>query len=362
MPITQHYDRLLFGATVVLGAVGLAVMGSASWVLTAERYHRAPSYFLLWQGIAALLGMILMLAAMHLKRSLIFRIDVVTTSLALSWVLIAAAYLQPEINHTHRWLNIGGLSIQPSALARLATLLFVAVYLEKHQEEEHPWKNLLIAGGAVIISSLAILFEPDLGSAVVLIATSGMVFIVSGVSWKILRISIMISIVLGIIMVLNSPYRLARIQAFLEGGGNATAYQPEQALIAIGSGGLTGKGYAAGHQKLFFLPEPHTDFVFASTAEELGFIGMFSLIGLVSLISWRGFRVALAQSFPAPALAAFGITMTFWLQAAIHMAVCLRMLPPKGIPFPLVSYGKTDLVVTLISLGLLLNFSRTVRK
>ncbi len=360
MPMTQHYDRLLFGATIILTAVGLAVMGSASWVLTAERYHRAPSYFLIWQGATALIGLALMLAAMHLKLHLIFQPKAVTAFLCLSWLLLGAAYLQEPINATHRWLRIAGFSIQPSAIARLATLLFIAVFLARKSGEEHHWKELLPVGGAAMLSVLLILFEPDLGSALVLAAACGAVFFAAGIPIRYFAPVGVLGIGGLVWAVLSSPYRLDRIKAFIGAGADHAGYQSQQALIAIGSGGLLGRGYGSGLQKLFFLPEPHTDFVFASTAEELGLIGMLVLITLAAVIAWRGLRVSLAQRLPAAALASFGITIVFALQALIHMGVCLRMLPPKGIPFPLVSYGKTDLLITLLSIGLLLNFSRKV--
>lgn len=361
MPISQHYDRLLFGGTIILTAVGLAVMASASWVLTAERYHRAPQYFLIWQGATALVGIALMLAAMHIKSHLIFRPRVIATFLFLSWTLLGAAYLQVPINNTHRWLRIAGFSIQPSAIARLATLLTIAMLLARSPEAPLEWKKLSLATAAVAMSTLLILLEPDLGSAVVLSAACTAVFFAAGLSFRFFLPLILIALIGLSSAIFASPYRMARVQAFMAGETSETGYQSQQALIAIGSGGFRGRGFGSGLQKLFFLPEPHTDFVFASTAEELGFIGMFILIILASLIAWRGFRVALAQKLPAPALAALGIIMLFSLQALLHMGVCLRLLPPKGIPFPLVSYGKTDLLVTLFSFGLLLNFSRGVR-
>jgi len=361
MPMTQHYDRLLFGSTIILTAVGLAAMGSASWVLTAERYHRAPSYFLMWQGATALVGLGLMLAAMHLKVHLILQPKVVSSFLFFSWLLLGAAYLQDPINATHRWLRVAGFSIQPSGIARLATLLFIAVFLARESGEEFRLKPLLPIGGAVMASVLLILLEPDLGSAFVLAAACAAVFFAAGVPTRYFVPVAAVGIGGLIFSILSSPYRLNRIKAFLGAGADHAGYQSLQALIAIGSGGLLGRGYGAGLQKLFFLPEPFTDFVFASTAEELGLIGMLILITLAAVIAWRGLRVALAQRLPAAALASFGITMVFALQSLIHMGVCLRMLPPKGIPFPLVSYGKTDLLITLISIGLLLNFSRRVR-
>jgi cell division protein FtsW len=154
---------------------------------------------------------------------------------------------------------------------------------------------------------------------------------------------------------------MARIRAFLDpASAVAASWQSHQSLVAIGSGGIVGKGYGAGLQKLFFLPEPHTDFIFAITAEELGMAGVTVLIGLAALITWRGVRIAVCAKLAQHALLAFGLTFAFAAQSLVHMGVCLALLPPKGIPLPLVSYGKTDLVVSLASLGLLLGLSREV--
>jgi cell division protein FtsW len=163
--------------------------------------------------------------------------------------------------------------------------------------------------------------------------------------------------------VVSSPYRLARVRAFLhpEASMTDTAWQSVQSLTAIGSGGLLGTGYGAGQQKLFFLPEPHTDFIFAITGEELGLAGMMVLLGLAAVITWRGLAIAARLETPRRALLAFGLAFAFGLQSLLHMAVCLNLLPPKGIPLPLVSYGKTDLMVSMVSLGLLLNLSREAR-
>jgi cell division protein FtsW len=165
-----------------------------------------------------------------------------------------------------------------------------------------------------------------------------------------------------VVAIVTSPYRLARVEAFFDPqAGAAASWQSEQSLIAIGSGGFFGLGYGSGLQKLFFLPEPHTDFIFAITGEELGLVGLMFLLGLAGIIVWRGFVIAARLEDPQRALLAFGITAAFAIQSLIHMVVCLDLLPPKGIPLPLVSYGKTEMLVTLVSIGILLNLSREVK-
>lgn len=361
MPITQRFDRLLFGATITLTAVGLACMGSASWVLATQRYSLPASYFVTWQSATAVVGLLLMLTVMHLRTHIILEFKVAWGFLFVTWILLIGAFLQPPINGTHRWLNFAGVSLQPSVLARLALVLLTAVLLARARDADWDWKNLVMIAGAVLMTSALVLKEPDLGSAVLMVATVGTMTFVAGVPLRILVPPAVVGLVVGIGAILASPYRLARVVAFMGAGAEAAGYQSHQSMVAIGSGGLLGRGYGAGLQKLFFLPEPHTDFVFASTAEELGLIGVVALIFLAGVITWRGIVISWQQPISTRGLLALGLTMIFAFQALLHMIVCLRMLPPKGIPFPLVSYGKTDLLVTLISMGLLLNLSRELR-
>jgi cell division protein FtsW len=352
---------LLFGATVALTAVGLAVMGSASWVLASERYQRPGSYFVTWQAATAAIGFLLMIVVMHLRTDIVLRPKVTAAALGVSWALLVGAYLQPPINGTHRWLTFFGGSVQPSVVARLALILFVAVVLARARDDDWDWRALSVVAGASVVTAGLVLGEPDLGSAALIVLAVGAMTFVAGVPMRLLVVPAAAALVAVAAAIASSPYRLARVRAFIGAGADAAGYQSHQSLVAIGSGGIVGRGYGAGLQKLFFLPEPHTDFVFASTAEELGLAGLAVLVALVALITWRGLRVAWRQASSARALLAFGLTFCFGAQALLHMLVCLRLLPPKGIPFPLVSYGKTDLLVTLVAMGLLLNLSREVR-
>lgn len=359
MPLTQRPDRLLFGATVSLIAVGLAVMGSASWVLASERYHRASSHFLVWQGATAAIGLLLLLVVMHLRTELILQVKPAAIALGVSWLLLFAAYLQPAINHTHRWLNVGGISVQPSVVARLALTLFAAVILARARANNWRLADLALIAVTLIVTAGLVLKEPDLGSAALIVFTIGAMTFVAGVPKRYLVPSVLLTVVGIGAAIAQSAYRLARVKAFFGIGAASADYQSQQSLVAIGSGGLVGRGYGSGLQKLFFLPEPHTDFVFASTAEELGLVGIFILLTLVSIIVWRGMRHSIRQADSARSLLGFGLTIALAIQALLHMMVNLRLLPPKGIPFPLVSYGKTDLLVTLVAMGLLLNLSRS---
>jgi cell division protein FtsW len=221
---------------------------------------------------------------------------------------------------------------------------------------------LAVVGGTSFATILVIVIEPDLGTAALLAVILGVMAFVAGMPLRLLAAPAVIAAMVLVVAIITSPYRLARVQAFFDPEMSAAgSWQTYQSLVAIGSGGFLGRGYGSGLQKLFFLPEPHTDFIFAITGEELGLVGLMVLLGLAGVIVWRGFVIALRLEDPQRALLAFGITTAFAMQSLVHMVVCLDLLPPKGIPLPLVSYGKTEMLVTLVSIGILLNLSREVK-
>ncbi len=361
MPIRQRFDRLLLGAAVLETAIGLAILGSASWLIATERYGRSGSYFFSWQAATAMIGLGVLVVCMHLRTSLLSDRRLACLALGSSVVLLFAAFLQPTVAATHRWVTIGGISLQPSVLARLSLIMLLAILLDEARREGWPWKRLTVMGAATLVPAVAIVAEPDLGSAALLVVVLGAMAFVAGMPARLLAAPVVGGIGVAVVAVVASPYRLARVQAFFnpEAAG-AAGWQSYQSLVAIGSGGLFGRGYGSGLQKLFFLPEPHTDFIFSITGEELGLVGLLVLIALASIITWRGLVISARQKDPKRGLLGLGLTVAFAVQSLIHMVVCLDLLPPKGIPLPLVSYGKTELVVTLIAVGILLNLSREV--
>ncbi|MEX1312075.1 MAG: FtsW/RodA/SpoVE family cell cycle protein [Candidatus Sulfomarinibacteraceae bacterium] len=359
MPITQRFDRLLLGAAILQTGVGLALLASASWLLATERYGRPGSYFFTWQAATALVGLGVMVVCMHLRSDLLTEPRLARFGVGVSWLLLAAAYLQPPVAATHRWISIGGFSLQPSVLARVALTIFAAVELDRARREGWPPSRLWRLAGVCAGTALLIIAAPDLGSGALLLVVLAAMAFVAGMPVKMLAAPAAVGVAALAVAVVTSPYRLARVRAFFDpDAATAAGWQSYQSLVAIGSGGITGRGYGSGLQKLFFLPEPHTDFIFSITGEELGLGGLLGLVGLICLITWRGMRIAARLARTDRALLAFGLTFAFAAQSLIHMVVCLDLLPPKGIPLPLVSYGKTDLVVTLASVGLLLNLSR----
>ena len=357
----QRVDRVLLAAAVLQTTAGLAILGSASWLVASERYGLPGSYFLAWQASSAFIGLGAMVVALHLRPSVLAERRLLLTALGGCWLLLVAAFFGPKVANTHRWLSLGGLSIQPSVLARVVLVCVVAALLDLARREGWPRHRLLEVLAAVAVTAGLVVAEPDLGSAALIVLVAGAMAFVAGVELRLFALPAAISLVLLVVAIAVSPYRLARVQAFFSPDATAAAdWQTRQSLGALGSGGLTGTGYGAGLQKLFFLPEPHTDFIFAITGEELGLLGALTILGLAAVITWRGLAISWRLRQQHLALLAFGLTFAFAAQALIHVAVCLDLLPPKGIPLPLVSYGKTDLVVSLGAIGLLLNLSREV--
>lgn len=363
MPLRQRFDRVLLGAAIAQTAVGLAVLASASWLIAAERYHRPGTFFVAWQSAVAVIGLGVLVAAMHVRVELLENRRLLWLGVAATWILLGLAFLQPPVANTHRWLSLGGISIQPSVVARLALVLLAATELSRSAAAGWPLSRLLPLAGAGTLTCALIVLEPDLGSAVLVALVLGAMAFVAGLPMRLLLAPAVAALAAAVAAVLTSPYRLERLRAFVDpDGGSAAGWQTLQSLIALGSGGLLGRGYGAGMQKLFFLPEPHTDFIFAIAGEELGLVGVTVLVALPAVIVWRGLRTAARQQIPGRALLAFGLTFAFAAQTLIHMVVCLGLVPPKGIPLPLVSYGKIDLLAGLAGVGLLLNLSRGVAR
>ncbi len=361
MPLKQRFDRLLLGAALLQTAVGLALLASASWVVASQRYHRASSHFVLWQGVTALVGLALLVMAMHLRLNLLADRRLVWAAMAVALALLVVPLAQPPLNGTWRWARIAGVSFQPSVVARLALLLVAAVELDAARRSAWSLRSLLPLAGAAGATVVLVVLGSDLGSAALILLVVASMAFVAGVPLRVLMAPAAAAAVGLVGAVVSSPYRVRRVMAFFDPDQAADAsWQTYQSLIALGSGGLFGRGYGEGLQKLLFLPEPHTDFIFAITGEELGLVGLLGVLALVAIVTWRGLRVAARHAEPARALLAFGLTATFAFQAVIHMAVCLDLLPAKGIPLPLISYGKTDLVAAMVGVGLLLNLSREV--
>jgi cell division protein FtsW len=355
------FDRLLFLTTLVLVAVSIVMVYSASNLIGAGESVR-PNVFLLKQVAFAAMGLVAMFITMRIDYEhyrdprLILALTGVTL-LALVAVLIVG----PEINGTHRWFAVAGVGIQPSELAKLAIILFTAAVLERRMERISEPKYALGPVVVVLLPMVAlIMLQPDFGSSVALLAIVAVMVFAAGLPWRyIASVALAVVPVVAAVAILE-PYRVDRLTAFLDPWADRSdkGYQVVQSLIAVGSGGLTGRGLGYSVQKLGYLPYPHTDFIYAVVAEELGLIGASVLLVCFCVITWRGLKTALRAPESFGAHLALGLTAMIAVQAFVNMSVVLGLLPTKGITLPFISAGGSSLIMSLAGMGVLLNISQ----
>lgn len=353
-------DGWMFTVTMVLVFVGLVMVFSASAVMAKERYGSGYT-FLIKQLIWAVAGIVAMVVAMRLDYRRYKHPAVVFSVLGITTVLLISVFFVDRAHNTHRWIHWGGLSLQPSELAKPALILFLAYFLADRTRSMDDWRNTLIPAALPTLVFLGlIVMQPDLGTAIACAAITGCVLFAAGLQVKYLGYGLLASLLPLYFLIFHVAYRRARIFAFLDpyADPQGRGFHIIQSLIAISTGGLTGVGLMEGKQKLFYLPEPHTDFIFAVTAEELGLIGSFVLVALFGVFLWRGIRTALHTDDMFGRFLAVGITSMVVVQAFINISVVLGLMPTKGIPLPFVSYGGSSLFVTLACVGVLLNVTR----
>jgi len=363
-------DKWIFFTTVLLIVVGLAMVFSASAVVAAQGKFHSPYAFIGKQALWALTGLAAMILLSRLDYSFYKSPRFIFVALSVTTFLLALVYRFPESNYAHRWIRIGDFfTLQPSEIAKPVMVLFLAWFLSSRLGKINEWNTLWRASIIPLIFFALIVFEPDLGTALVLAGVTAIMLFLAGLAWRFLAGGFLASLPVLALLLFGVSWRLQRIQVFqrfllhpvcdLKEVGNA-GYHTCQSLIAVGSGGVAGLGYMDGQQKLFFLPEVHTDFIFANIAEEMGLIGAIVLLFLFAYFGYRGLRTAYRSQDPFARLTAFGITITIVLQAFFNISVVIALLPTKGIPLPLISSGGTSLVFTLASIGILLNISRKV--
>jgi cell division protein FtsW len=353
-------DIVLVWATLALVIVSLAWVYSASAV-RADRAHNDPGYVVVRQAVWAMAGIVCLLAAMRLDYRLYRRRIVLVAMLAVTTLALLVVYFLPAVKNSHRWLGIGTLGVQPSEFAKLAAIVFVAATLEEWLERREAFRPVIARVGAVAGGFfLLIVFEPDLGSAATLAAVVCAMLFVAGISYRWVAGMAASAPPLVALFVWLEPYRAHRILAFWdpwrdrEGAG----FQVVQSFIAVGSGGVFGKGFMNSVQKLFYLPEAHNDFIFAVIAEEQGLIGASVVLALFAVIVWRGLRAARRAPDAYGSLLATGITAMLGLQALGNISVVLGLVPAKGIALPFVSAGGSSMAASLAAMGILLNVSQ----
>jgi cell division protein FtsW len=361
MPRKLTPDMWLFGVMVVLLSIGVVMVYSASAIMAADRFHD-PYLFLKKQLFWALLGSLGLLAVLRVDSRRLERLQwpILIAAGVLLVLVLVPPFAQP-INGTRRWFRLGLVSFQPAELAKLALVIYLAAYLaRRHDGLESFWRGLLPPLGIAGALALLVLAQPDLGSCLTLIiVTFGLLFLAGGRT-RHLALLFALALPVLILVVRLAPYRLRRITTFVDpwadprGGG----FQIIQSWLALGSGGLIGRGIGESKQKLFYLPEAHTDFIFAVIGEELGFLGAIALLALFVVLIWRGLRVGVRAPDAFGAYLALGITVLIATQTLVNLGVVTGSLPTKGLPLPFISFGGSSLLMTMLSAGVLLNISQ----
>jgi cell division protein FtsW len=353
------HDLVLFAAVLALTAFGVVMVYSASAVYATQKFG-SPIHFLKRDLGWALLGLLAMYGAL--------RVDYRTwrrwsyPALAVSILLLVGVLVGGvRINGARRWFHFAGLSFQPAELAKLALVVYLAGSLARKAQKVKSFTvgfvpHMLVCG----LMMALLLKQPDLGTAVILGMTTLLLLFVAGAKLSYLMIAFLAAAPVVYQAIVGTPWRLKRMLAYLDPWQYRydVGYQITESLISIGSGGVTGLGLGDGKQKLFFLPEAHTDYIMAIVGEELGLLGLLAVAALFGVIVWRGSRAALRAHDAFGCYLGFGITAMFGLQAVVNLGVVLGALPTKGLPLPFVSFGGSTLVVDLFAMGILLDISR----
>jgi cell division protein FtsW len=364
MPRSLQPDRQLFVATLGLCLIGAVMVFSAS-AMTAREQFGNGYIFLIRQFIYIALGIAGMFWLMNTDYRKLRQPRVIFTGLAVTLVLLLAVFFLDRSHATHRWIRLGPFSMQPSELAKLVVILYLAWFLEIRRAPQSFGVNnirhtLLPALGTVMLMVALVVVEPDMGTACMIFFIAAVMLFVSGLSFSYMATAALAVIPLVFLLIVRVPYRYQRVLAFFSPGSDPQGhgFQLLQSLIAVGSGGFTGVGLMESRQKLFYLPEAHTDFIFAVICEELGYIGAVVVLLLFAIYGWRGFVAAMKAPDEFGRLLALGITTMVVGQALINLSVVLGLLPTKGIPLPFISYGGSSLLGMLLATGVLLNISQ----
>ncbi len=355
-------DERLLIAYLITVTIGLAVIYSASSIMAESRFG-SHTYFirqqLLWAGLSV--AAIWLISKVDLERLAIYSVPALFISLG----LLAAVFIMPARNEAHRWLFLGPLTLQPSELFKFIMIVYLSFSLSNPKRNLNEIGQLVIPYVPLIGAGLAlVVLEPDLGVAIVIAITGLAIFFLAGTPMKFLLSTAAPMIAAASVIVFVIGYKKARIIDYMTSIADPLngSYQVKQAALTLGSGGLIGTGFGDGRQKLFFLPYPHTDFIFASAGEEIGLLGLAGILFLLFYMLWRGLKIAAAQPDRFGYLLASGMVVTLFCSIAINIGVVTAMLPVTGLPLPFISYGGSSLLISSAAIGVLLNLSRKMEK
>jgi cell division protein FtsW len=364
MPRSLQPDRQLFGATLALCLIGAVMVFSASAMTAREEFGNGYT-FLIRQAIWIVLGIAGMFWLMNTDYRKLRQPRVIFTGLSVTLALLLAVFFLDRSHATHRWIRLGPLSLQPSELAKVVVIFYLAWFLEIRRppaslRKSGTLQTLAPALGTVLLLVALVMAEPDMGTSCMIFLIALVMLFVAGMPLRYLGAAGLAALPAAYFLIVRVPYRLQRMEAFFSPGADPQGhgFQLLQSLIAVGSGGLTGVGLMESRQKLFYLPEAHTDFIFAVICEEIGYIGAAAVLVLFAVYGWRGFVAAMKAPDDFGRMAALGITTMVVGQALVNLSVVLGLMPTKGIPLPFISYGGSSLVGMLLATGVLLNISQ----
>lgn len=351
-------DIILLTVIFMLLGLGLVMVFSSSAVFAAKKY-KDGTFFLMRHGSYIMVGLVALYVGWRLDYRLYQRY-VYPLLISTILLLVGLFIVGTRVDGAIRWYRFLGLSFQPSELAKIALVVYLAYSLSKKRSDMRLFSvgflpHLMVAG----LVGVLVLKQPDLGSTAILMAVTFLLLFVAGTRLSYILLALLAAAPIVYHQIVGTPWRLKRLIAFLDPWAHRqdAGYQISESLISVGSGGMTGLGLGAGKQKLFFLPAAHTDFIFAITGEELGLMGLICVILLFLILIWRGVKAALNSDDLFGTYLAYGITAIFGLQALLHMSVVLGLVPTKGITLPFFSYGGSGLVLNLFAGGILLNIA-----
>ena len=353
-------DKILFLATLLLVCSSVVMVYSASAVLAMNRFNQ-PYFFLIKQAMWAALGLSAMSLAMHFDYRNYRQPSFIWTALGVAAGALVAVLFVAPINGSRRWFGVGGFGVQPSELAKLSAIFFIAALLERRMHRVDEIRYALVPVAVVVgVFVGLILLEPDLGTALTVVVIAASMIFAAGISYRYVLGAVLCAIPVMYFALMGAAYRRRRLMAFWDPWSDplGDGFQVIQSLIAVGSGGFAGRGFMSGVQKLFYLPEPHTDFIYAVIGEEFGLVGATLVLLCFVAIAWRGFTIATTAPDQFGALLAVGLTTMIAAQAFINISVVLGIVPTKGIPLPFVSNGGSSLLISLVGMGILLNVSQ----
>jgi cell division protein FtsW len=353
------FDGPLLGATIILVMVGVFFVFSSSGFMAREKYNQS-FHFMIQQVLGAAAGLALIAVLVSVKKPFFLRPGFVYGLLGLTFALLALCLVMPSVARTNRWIVLPGLRFQPSELAKISLILFLATWAEAKKDTINETRTLAVPVAVLAAAIVLVLLEPDFGTAVLLAGLAAMILFIGGVKLRYLAAAALLASALFGFYLVQADYRVKRLQGFFSAEKDVlgSGYQVEQSKLALGSGGLIGAGLGQSTQKLYFLPFAHTDFIFAILGEETGLVGTLLTLGLYLFVLWRGVKIALEAPGPAYKMIAAGITLALVAQALMNMSIVLGLGPAKGTPLPLLSYGRSSLICTLAAVGLLLHISR----